>query len=60
MYAEREMCVSNTYFQHKSLHRYTRVARGQDRVEVKNMIDLLMMKKNMLCYVQGMRAVRGM
>ena len=35
---EKELCVDNTYFEHKSLHKYTRVARGQDGVEVKSMI----------------------
>ena len=36
------------------------VAMGQDRVEVKNMIDLVLVKKDMLYFVQDMRAVRGM
>ena len=31
--AERELCVGNAYFEHKSLHKYTRVARGQVRDE---------------------------
>ena len=39
--AERGLCVGNTYFEHKNLHKYTRVARGQDGVEVKSMIDLV-------------------
>ena len=39
--AEREPFVGNTYFKHKSLHKYTRKARGQDRVEVKSIIDLV-------------------
>ena len=26
--AERELCVVNSYFEHNSLHKYTRVARG--------------------------------
>ena len=34
------------------------MARGQDGVEVKNMIDLV--KKDMLGFVQDVRAVRGM
>ena len=33
--AEREPCVGNTYFKHCSLHKYTRMARGQEGVEVK-------------------------
>ena len=32
--AERVLCVGNTYFKHKSLHKYTRVAKGQDIAEV--------------------------
>ena len=26
--AERELCVGNTYFKHRSFHKYTRVAKG--------------------------------
>ena len=26
--AERGLCVGNTYFKHRSLHKYTRVSRG--------------------------------
>ena len=37
-----------------------RVARGQDGVEVKSMKDLVLVKKDMLRFVQNMRAVRGM
>ena len=33
--------MGNTYFKHRSLHKYTRVARGQDGVEIKSMIDLV-------------------
>ena len=51
-------CVGNTYFEHRSLHKYARVARGQERVEVKSMIDLVLVK-DILHYVQDARAVRG-
>ena len=43
------MC-GNTYFEHKSLYKYTREARSQDGVEEKSMIDLVLMKKDMLCF----------
>ena len=43
--AERGLCVSNTYFEHRSSLKYTQVARGQDKVEVKNMMDLVLVKK---------------
>ena len=59
-YAERGLCVGNTYFKDKSLHKYTRVARGQDGVAVKSMVDLLLVKRDMLRYVQDVRAVRRM
>ena len=58
--AERGLCMGNTYFEYKYLHKYTRVARGQDGVEVKNMIDLVLVKKDMLHFVQDVRAVIGM
>ena len=58
--AERGLCVGNTYFEHKNLHKYISVARGQDGVEVKSMIDLVVVKKYMLRFVQDVRAVRGM
>ena len=57
---ERWQCVGNTYFEHKNLHKYTRVARGQNRLEIKSMIDLVLVKEEMLCFVQDARAVRGM
>ena len=44
-YAERGLCVGNTYF---SLQKYIRVARGQDEVEVKSMIDPVMVKRDIL------------
>ena len=42
--AEEGLCGGNTYFKHKSLHKYTKVAKGQDGVEVKSMIDLVLVK----------------
>ena len=45
----------NIYFEHKSLYKYTRLARGQEGVEVKTMIYLVK-KKNVLCYVHDVRA----
>ena len=42
------------------MDKYTRVARGRDGVEIKSMIDLVLVKRNMLRYVQDVRAVRGM
>ena len=53
--AEKGLFVDNTYLEHKSLHTYTIVARSQDGVEVKSIIDLVLMKKDMLRYVQDVR-----
>ena len=52
--------MGNTYFKHRSLYKYTRVARGQDGVEIKSMIDLVLVKRDRLRYVQDLRVVRGM
>ena len=46
---QRGLCVGNTYFEQRSSHKSARVARGQDRDEVKSMIDLV------LCHVQDKR-----
>ena len=56
---ERGPCVDNTYFEHKSLHKYTMVVKSQDGGEVKSMIDLEL-KKDILHYVQDEKAVRRM
>ena len=39
------ICMGNTYFKHRSLHKYPRVARGGDGVEIKSMIDMVLVKK---------------
>ena len=36
------------------------MAKGQDGVEIKGMIDLVLVKKDMLHFVQDVRTVRGM
>ena len=40
--------------------KYTRGTRAQDGVEVKSIVDLMLVKKAMLRYVQDVRRVRGM
>ena len=56
--AERRLCVRNTYFEHRGLHKNTRGAIGQDGVDIKSMINLELVKRDMLRYVKG--EVRGM
>ena len=41
--------MSNIYFEYRSLHKYIRVARVQYGVEVKSMIDLVLVKKRKVC-----------
>ena len=45
---------------HVGGYEYHLLASGQDEVEAKSMIDLVLVKKDMLHYVQDMRAVRRM
>ena len=52
--------MGKTYFEHRSLHKYTRVARGQSGVEVNSMINLVLVKKEMLRYVQDVSVMRRM
>ena len=52
--------MGNIYFRHKSSHKYTRVDRCQDGVEVMSMIDMMLAKKDMVRYVQDVRAVKRM
>ena len=54
------MGMSNTYFEHRSLHKHTRVVRGQHGVDIKNMIDLVLLKNDIMRYVQDVKAVKGM
>ena len=49
--AEKGLRVGNLCFKHICLHKYTRVAKGQGGVETKSMIDLVLMKRDMLRYV---------
>ena len=52
--------MGNTYFKHRSVHKYTRVAGDQDGVEIKSTIDLVLVNRDMLRYMQDVRVVRGM
>ena len=56
-FPQKDDCVWVTHFKHKSLHTYTRVTRGQDRVEIKSMIDLVLVKRDMM---RNVKDVRGM
>ena len=54
--AERALFVGNTYFNHRRLHKYT----SQDGVDIKSMMDLVLVQRDMLHCVQDVKAVRGM
>ena len=47
--------MDKMYFDHRSLHKYIRVARVQDVMELKSMIALVLMKKDMLDCVRAVR-----
>ena len=42
--AQSGLCIGNAYFKHRSLNKYIRVVRDQDRVGVNSMTDLLLVK----------------
>ena len=50
----------NTYFKHKCFPKYIRMVQVQVEVEVKSMIDVVFVKKDLLRYVQDVSAVEGM
>ena len=50
--------MGKTYYKHKSLHKYTAVASSQIEVGVMSMIDLVLVKRDMLQYVQNDRKLR--
>jgi len=57
--AERELCIANTFFKHKDIHKFTYVARGRGGVN-RSMIDYMMVRKDMLRDVCDVRSIRGL
>ena len=55
--AERGLCVGDTHFKHRSLHKYTKVAKGARWIGGKDDIDLVQVKRNMLQYVMAVRGI---
>ena len=45
---EMGLCVGNTYFKNRSVHKYTIVAGGRNGVEIKSIIDLVLVRRDML------------
>ena len=54
-FVQKGECLGYTHFKHRGLHNYTRVARVQDRMEIKGMIDLVVVKRDMMRNVQDVR-----
>ena len=46
-FAQKGDSVWVTHFKHRSVHKYTSVAKGEGGVEIKNMIDLVLVKRDM-------------
>jgi len=57
--AERELCIANTFFKHKDIHKFTFVGRARGGVN-KSMIDYVMVRKEMLRDVCDVLSVRGL
>ena len=55
---ERGLCVV-THILTQNLPKYVIMAKGQDDVEIKSIIYLVLVKRDMVRYVQDVRAVRG-
>ena len=51
-WAEKGLSVGNTYLMNRSLHKYTRVARGQDGADIKSMI-CFKLKLRTVCNQKG-------
>ena len=51
--------MGDTYFDHKSLLKYTRLTRGQDCEEAMSMIDLVLVKKD-VAFCAGCEDIREM
>ena len=47
-FAQQGDSVWGTYFKHRSLHKYTKVVRRRDGVVIKSMINLMLVKRDML------------
>ena len=57
--ADRGMCIANTHFRHKAIHKYTwRGKRGG--TECRSLIDLVLVKKDMLRDIVDVKALRGL
>ena len=58
LWAERVLCASNMYFTLNYIHKEARMARSRDFVEIKSMIDFVLVEKVTLKYVYDMKTVR--
>ena len=56
-FIKRALCVGNAQFKHKKLRKYTRVSSRQQGVDTKSMIDLVLIKKDILYNMPDVRAV---
>ena len=53
-------CVWVIHFKSRNLHKCIRVVRGQDVMEVRSMVDLVLVNRDVLRYAHYVRVVRGM
>lgn len=55
-----DFCKSNRFFEHKSIHRYTRIGVDRKCVEMKSMIVFMLVKKKMLKSVMDFKSAKGL
>ena len=60
IFTEKGLRVGNKHFMPKNIRKYTRLTKGQAGMEVTSMMDLVLVKRDMLKYVQDVKTVRGM
>ena len=56
----KDVYIWGIHFRHMYVHKYTRVARDQDGMKVKVMINLMLIKRDMLKCVHVIKTVRGL
>lgn len=54
--AENDMVVTNTWFQHKDIHKFTWECRGRNQ---RSIIDYFLVRREMRCQVRDVKVVRG-
>ena len=58
---EKGLCIANTYFKHRDIHKYTWYRRTREgEILDKSLIDFVLVSKSVMNRMKDVRAVRGM